>query len=104
MSNFHIGQEIVCVDDRYTNDRYGATIRAGTKYTIAWVGWFDNPFSPDLSCVGVHLEEVQRRRSRSRGADTNIVVPYRATRFRPVRKTSIEVFEAMLIKAPERVS
>lgn len=94
MSNFHVGQSVVCVDDSsFYSSLDGLT--KGKVYTVREVGltsWMDG-----APCIRV-CEIVRPYHPQS--PDT----PFWARRFRPVRKTSIEVFEAMLIKAPERVS
>jgi hypothetical protein len=92
MSDFHVGQQVVCVDDTPARDGLQTAVRRGSIYTIRQIlAWGE--------FVGLRLVEVRDPPER-RG----ILSGYRAERFRPIRKTSIEVFERMLIKAPEGVS
>lgn len=93
---FHVGQKVVCVDDD-PEGHPGLFPVAGQIYTIRWVGMFFNPwFKTNKFCV--HLIEINR----PAGNLTRCVVPYRASRFRPVveRKTDISIFTEML--GPQR--
>lgn len=96
--SFRIGQKVVCVDGKpWPNTVWfdSEGIVARQIYTIKRVYVFR-----DRPCVW--LEEVARdpRSMETYGAD----VGYGAYRFRPVieRKTSIEVFTAMLTPSPTK--
>jgi hypothetical protein len=94
--SFHVGQKVVCVDTSpaWPHRRGNAApISKGLVYTIREVG-LTNPADPaELPCV--RLCEVLH------GNDA----PIWAHRFRPVRTTSIEIFQQMLVNPPkEKVS
>lgn len=88
---FHIGQLVVCIDDTWDSTRadYGKLTYPVKEmiYTIRGIQTFKNG-------VGVVLEEI-----------VNEPFPYsesfaeghwRIDRFRPIQKTSIEIFTKML--------
>jgi hypothetical protein len=87
---FHVGQQVVCVDDK---PRPGYSDIAmpvrGLVYTIKWIGYF---YVEHRKTVCVELCEIIRPRP----------VPFIASRFRPVRTTSIEVFERLLTQVPTK--
>jgi hypothetical protein len=78
---FHIGQEVVCVDDAYTNSFDIKELQRGNVYHIAWVGmkspqeFTHLPGKYRNERWYVHVAEVMR--------DT----PLAAARFRPLNKT-----------------
>jgi hypothetical protein len=92
--NFHLGQQVVCVDVSPNPDgisTYTALLRLRSIYTIRGVTmWANGP--------GVLLEEI-------------ILPPYYdgremtywPWRFRPVKTTDISCFTAVLKKTPKRV-
>lgn len=99
--SFRVGQKVVCVDDDPHGDN-GIFPTKGKIYTIAWSGQWRHPAYGDTNpCV--HLVEIKRPASKQ----IFCVVPYLASRFRPVaeRKTDISIFKAMLkdTKAPALV-
>lgn len=97
--SFHVGQKVVCINDkpREPNTRWfgGEAPVVGQTYTIKRVYVFNG-------CPSVWLEEVARhqRSLAIHGTD----VGYGAYRFRPVieRKTSIDIFTAMLTPSPTK--
>lgn len=103
MNPFHVGQRVVCVDASGLSDS-GDTIHEGRIYTISWVGWFENPYL-GIKGVCVHLEEVKRSPP-SMGSTPmdDKAYPYFASRFRPVKDTSIEIFRSLLSSIPEGVA
>lgn len=88
MSNFHIGQKVVCVDASVAWDG-DDRLRVGSVYTI-------RGFDPDTGGLGVLLEELV----------SPIVAPWEhelswdPSRFRPVGTTDISIFTAMLAPTP----
>ncbi len=97
MSNFRVGQKVVCIDDRY--DAYRAYligacrvqsgdpyVKRGTIYTIREIGCVHH-CAPSLLCVRVVELKTDDEDS-----------PLAAARFRPVveRKTDISVFQHLL--------
>lgn len=103
MTQFHVGQKVVCVDverrpagnkvPRDKAESVGAKFpEKGNVYTIREL-YLSNKGTP-----GVLLEEIENvYASFSLGFSSEI--GFDADRFRPVieRKTSIEIFQAMLI-------
>ncbi len=86
MAQFEIGQRVVCVDDSRTPHKswHGFPVVKGEIYTIR-----ENCVSVifhDINCV--RLEEITGR---------NMDWPYKETRFEPLQKTSIEIFNQMLV-------
>lgn len=90
---FRVNQKVVCVDDERT-DAYGIKeLRRGEVYTIRWHGMHSSHWHQTAYCV--RLLGVERVDDRT---PENIDCPFLASRFRPLieRKTSIEIFTAML--------
>lgn len=89
MTNFRVGQKVVCVTATGARN-----VREGEVYTVRWSGDFPGRSGLDGSIVtkGVILVEVE--------ADG---LGFDARRFRPAveRKTDISIFKAML--NPSRV-
>lgn len=89
---FHVGQQVVCVDDSrwvYDPTRVPFPLRRGCIYTVAGIE------VDDEGCF-LFLEEVPPCKTHDGS--------FRSSRFRPVRKTSIDIFTAMLAPTPkERV-
>lgn len=90
--SFHVGQRVVCVDDRYTTHSNRRELYSGNVYTIRRLDTVDG-----MPCVCLH--EIPLRYSPSRGW---IDYPFRATRFRPVKETDISIFTAMLAPTPKQ--
>lgn len=107
MSNFRVGQKVVCVDDAESGEQYPGVIvfsgldglRNGVVYTIRSV--FIDPFFNEPV---VRLEEIYRRPLASyKGKQYE--GGFAPRRFRPVaeRKTDIAIFKAMLEDKKARV-
>ncbi len=102
MQDWHVaGQQVVCIDDRphVTCDEIAARLRLKRIYTIREVTC-DGPDS-----IGFLLVEVINPRDQfvtGNGAE-EVEPSYAATRFRPVRPTSIETLRSLLSPMPERV-
>lgn len=109
MSNFRVGQKVVCVDaDLDTRSWHSdkpslfGKLEVGKVYTVARVyqtyGWYR-----DQKGVGVCLELVEVKKTPCPTAPH--CNGYNAKRFRPVveRKTDISIFKAMLNTTPEQV-
>ncbi|WP_422363155.1 hypothetical protein [Pyruvatibacter mobilis] len=94
---FHVGQKVVCVDDR----PIGADVKhlnRGSVYTVAQVLEFDHPARGRY--VGVHLTEVRRP-----AASFGVVVPWNTRRFRPAVQPRKELPEEITqyLNVPGRV-
>lgn len=101
MSNFRVGQRVVCVDDTAIGlfNRWSGedAIREGQIYTVRSV------HLDERGILVLWLDEVSRTAlARARHGD---MVGYRASRFRPVveRKSDISIFKAMLNQKPAGV-
>ena len=86
----HVGQQVVCIDDdNQHDDPTHKDVLCGCVYTIRWIG-------PDkcryTKVINLCVRLIGIDRSSLDGVDT----PFRATRFRPVKETSIDVFLRML--------
>ena len=96
---FRIGMKVVCVDDANPWSLRGETIpRRGEIYTVRAINPWAQPAPP---CI--FLEEiVNAPRDYQRGYGE---LAFLARRFRPLvtRKTSIEIFERMLMPDLESV-
>lgn len=84
MSNFHVGQEVVCVDDRPTPLRWPKPPTKGAHYTVTELR------HDGEKCILINV------------AEHTPTFGWYAHRFRPVRKTSIEIFTSMLNPAPNK--
>ena len=82
---FHIGQEVICVDADGLLDKW-LPLAKGATYTIRGI-WPDDISGPEH----VYLAEITNSIS-----NIGREFAYEATRFRPVRKTDISIFTAML--------
>ena len=96
---FNVGDLVVCVDDEPSVARWvGDPLHNGTIYTIrAFCGAIDAPHEPALL-----LEEV--RNSAIRAGRRYEDIGYFASRFRPIRKHSIQIFTDIAngVKQPEK--
>ena len=97
MISFHVGQKVVCIDGQPSSEltKGGWCPRTGGIYTVRSVfAWNDARY--------LRLEEYRHTGSEGPWGENG----WDASRFRPVakRKTSIEIFKAMLTPSKERVS
>ena len=81
--SFHVGQQVVCVDDTDT-----ALVVKGCVYTVARV--CGDGYSVRRKEFGPGLKLIEA--SPANGMDG-----FCASRFRPVKQTSIEVFRQLLV-------
>lgn len=94
MANWHVGMQVVCVNNRCSfglSWAPGEEIYEGLIYTIKAIRVFDDELVLDL------LEVSRHDIARIIWGDD---VGYGAWRFRPVRKTSIDCFLEILNKTP----
>jgi hypothetical protein len=107
---FHVGQKVVCVDDRLVKDYARSAVykefaggldglKSGLVYTVRASGFY----TPVPGVPVVWLSEIVRP-IRSQADEIYGEAPFAAARFRPVveRKTDISIFTAMLDRAPSR--
>lgn len=96
MSNFHLGQKVVCIDDGLWPDEPPPYVVKGHIYTIS--GFEESPAWPGN--IFLTFEEFPFV-----CAAPGWTTGYLSTCFRPVRTTDISIFTAMLVPAPrEKVS
>jgi len=91
--NFHVGQKVVCVDDRGWN---GAAISLPVKGEVCTVRGFSK------SALGIWLL-LEEHRSGTTFPFTGEERGFMPERFRPVKTTSIELFRAMLVNPPREI-
>jgi hypothetical protein len=98
--SFHIGQQVVCVSERFSSDAYWrSTVRAFPKlnaiYTIRDIV---EGYGEQQGLIGFHLYEIVNPRARFAGDDETAKSEpaFDSRHFRPVKPTSIEVFEKLL--------
>lgn len=101
MSMFHIGQLVVCVDDRENAYRkfkctYQGNLDGLAKDAIYTIRGFYNGDNPVWNKGDLYLEEIVRPLEGGREE-----APYHYARFRPVVTTDISIFEAMLVPTPK---
>lgn len=95
---FEVGQQVVCVDDHFDHpNRHGFhRPTKGDRYIV-------REFVPDFGgepCI--RLSEIINPPVVWRGDVFPEELAFKASRFRPIRKTDISIFTAMLNKAPEK--
>jgi hypothetical protein len=96
--SFHIGQQVVCISDRFSPEpRWRQAVRALPKlhmiYTI-------RDMREVHSLLGLCFFEIVNRRARF--AEGYVEAAFNSKKFRPVKRTSIEVFEKLLAPVPGR--
>ena len=96
---FHVGAQVVCLNDRYWPQEAGDKLEQGRVYTIRKIEPKVRFIADDgvtrHEAVGIYLEEAIRLYPGMTEGDPNDA-PWSVQRFKPVRKTDISVFTAML--------
>ena len=91
MTSLHIGQQVVCIDDKVPLAGGGtvkdANITEGQIYTVRWVGMAHLYVVGDY--LGVKLEGIDSKFGEAWGVPD---APYAARRFRPLVKDPIALF------------
>ena len=92
-NSFHIGQVVVCIDDKglpvpYCDRAVTACPQEGCVYTIRGILVIEDR-------VGLWLEEIRNPPAKWLDGEVRELA-FRSWRFRPAKTTSLEVFEAML--------
>lgn len=98
--SFHIGQQVVCVSDRFSPDPYWrSTVRAFPKlnaiYTIRQIV---RGYGGQRGLIGFHLYEIVNPLARFIDDDKAVLSEpaFDSRHFRPVKPTSIKLFERLL--------
>ena len=99
MNNFHVGQKVVCIDDKFKNVSIDQLIRKGEIYTIRWVGAYSHYIDGEF--IGVKLEEIHRGNDDGPEGYGAADMPYRATRFRPLLKDRLSTLKNLLAPTPK---
>lgn len=99
MNELHVGQEVVCIDDKVPIMGGGsvkdASITEGQVYRIRWVGMESHYVFGDY--LGVKLEGVDSKFGEVWGqAD----LPYAARRFRPLVKDRLAALRSIAAGGP----
>lgn len=97
MVTFHVGQSVVCVDDRFRNVSIDQKIRKGQVYTVRWAGHFSHYIDGDF--YGIKLAEIDRGNDDGPEGYGYADMPFRASRFRPLVKDRIR--EMLTRSAPK---
>lgn len=96
---FHIGQKVVCIDDKFKHVSIDQGIRKGEIYTLRWVGEYTHYI--DGTFFGVKLEELHRGNDDGPEGYGAADMPFRATRFRPLVKDRISSLRKLLAPTPD---
>lgn len=99
MNDFYVGQQVVCIDDKFKNVSIDQVIRKGQIYTIRWVGMYSHYVDGEF--VGVKLEEIHRGNDDGPEGYGAADMPYRASRFRPLVKDRIGSLRKLLAPNPD---
>lgn len=93
MNHFHVGQKVVCVDDKFKNVSIDQGIREGQIYTLKWVGMYQHYVDGEFS--GVKLAEVDRGNDDGPEGYGAADMPFAARRFRPLVSDPLSIFRAI---------
>jgi len=105
MNHFYVGQQVVCIDDKFNNVSIDQGIREGAIYTLRWVGMYTHYVDGEF--LGVKLIEVDRGNDDGPEGYGAADMPFRASRFRPLVKDPLAIFRRIAadpdfkINAPE---
>ena len=99
MNDFYVGQQVVCIDDKFKNVSIDQVIRKGQIYTIRWVGMYSHYVDGEF--LGVKLEEIHRGNDDGPEGYGAADMPYRASRFRPLVKDRIGSLRMLLAPSPD---
>jgi hypothetical protein len=98
--SFHIGQQVVCVSDRFScNPYWRSAVRTFPKlkaiYTIRDIV---EGYGVQQGLIGFYLYEIVNPPARLAGDDETVLSEpaFDSRHFRPVKPTGIEVFERLL--------
>jgi hypothetical protein len=91
--SFHVGQQVVCVDDKFSKrEDWRRTVRVfpllHSIYTIREI-------VQEGELIGFYFYEITNPRAHF--AKGYLEPAFNSRNFRPVRKTSIEIFERLLV-------
>lgn len=90
MTNFHVGQKVVCIDAKVGFEQF-IEIKEGVIYEISWIGPFEH--YTQGSFIGVRLKGVDRGICPQFGYDNP---PFAARRFRPLVRDKLSSVRGLL--------
>lgn len=99
MSDFYVGQKVVCIDDKFKNVSIDQLIRKGEIYTVRWIGMYQHYVDGEF--VGIKVDEIHRGNDDGPEGYGAADMPYRATRFRPLVKDKIGALRKLLAPKPD---
>ena len=82
MTTFKVGDQVVCVDDKFPFVSIDQGIREGEIFTVRWVGNYRHYVDGDF--YGIKLEGVDRGNDDGPEGYGAADMPFRASRFRPL--------------------
>jgi hypothetical protein len=87
LNQFYVGQEVVCIDAKFSRVTIPQGITEGQIYKIRWIGEFTTYV--DGTYIGVRLDGVERGVDPTYGYEDP---PFAARRFRPLVSDPLIVF------------
>ena len=101
MPTFHVGQKVVCINDRFKNVSIDQGIRKGQVYTVRWTGHYRHYVDGDF--YGIKLMELYRGKDDGPEGYGAIDMPFRASRFRPLVSDRIRSMLGLKAPMPKKV-
>jgi len=108
MSEFYVGQEVVCIDDDFTPGRYHASrrywISRGEVFPRAGVHYHIREFVDDGDDACVRLIEIINKTLLYKfdgGVVRHWEPSFKLSRFRPINPNAIAIFRQMCVDAPK---
>ncbi|MBZ9943410.1 CAP-Gly domain protein [Mesorhizobium sp. BR1-1-13] len=98
MNTFYVGQQVVCIDDKFDRVTIPQGVAEGQVYTLRWVGPFTS--YADGEFIGVRLEGVERGVCPTYGTDDP---PFHSRRFRPLVKDPLAIFRRIALDPDYRI-
>ncbi len=99
--SFHIGQQVICVDDQFSSDPYWrSTVRAFPKLkTIYTIREIIEGYGRQQGLIGFCLHEIVSPPALFIAKDGwPLLEPaFNSKNFRPIRSTNIEIFKKLLV-------
>lgn len=102
MPTFHVGQKVVCINDRFKNVSIDQGIRKGQVYTVRWTGQYRHYVDGDF--YGIKLMELHRGMDDGPEGYGAVDMPFRASRFRPLVSDLIRNMLGMKAPKPKVVA
>lgn len=94
MNNFHIGQQVVCIDAKVGYEQF-IEVKEGKVYTVSWIGPFDHYIHGNY--IGVRLTGIDRGTCPHFGYENP---PFAASRFRPLARDRLASLRGLLAGGP----